>query len=157
MTTPLRKLASLIGLLLCLTACPSNAPGPSPDPTPPPDLLESFKGEHRVLVVFAAEDDPALETQRAEIKAHKTQWRGADLLLLEVVEGSPLRLAGQTMQVPPAAHVREALSAETGRFTAVLVGLDGEEKMRIHSPALVADLIAADPPAADPLAPTQAP
>ncbi|MFN3199149.1 MAG: DUF4174 domain-containing protein [Bradymonadia bacterium] len=143
MHTPLisRFVVALL-VAVSLLACSSKQ---RPQPVPEIPFHESFKGERRLLVVFDAAPGEALEAQRQLIKAEKPRWRDADLLLLEVVEGQPIVLAGQKMQVPQGADLRTALHAPSGRFTAVLVGLDGTEKLREDAPISVETLITADP------------
>lgn len=136
-----RALCLLLLTAAGLAACSSRQPKPPP---PEPELLDTFKGQHRVYLVFAAAEEGALAEQDALIDAEKAAWRGADLLLLEIVEGAPIRLAGQKMMAPKGKALRETFEAPSGAFTGVLIGLDGEEKLRVQAPTPVQTLIDAD-------------
>ena len=80
-----------------------------------PDLRH-FQWKNRVLLLFApSETDAVLKEQTALIEAHATGFQDRDLIVFVV---------------PAHAPWWERFHADAGRFTVVLIGKDGGEKLR---------------------------
>ncbi len=93
--------------------------------------LQAYRGSSRVVVASAARaDDPALAQQRAIFARLGEQAKSRDLILVEAVgDGAQARA------------LRKALGVNSGRFAAVLVGKDGEAKLRAAHPLDAAALL----------------
>jgi hypothetical protein len=90
--------------------------------------IAQMKWERRILIVSApAADDASLTEQRRILAGWKTNAAARDLTIVEVV-GDTVRGASD-----PAAALRHRYHLPT-RFTAILVGKDGGEKLRSAKP-----------------------
>ena len=90
--------------------------------------LAQMKWERRVLIVAApSAQDPALAKQRRILASWTAKGDERDLTIVEIV-GDQVRGAGDTA---PALRRKFRLPA---RFTAILIGKDGGEKLRSAKP-----------------------
>ena len=90
--------------------------------------IAQMKWERRVLIVSASTaEDPALAEQRRILAGWKTRGDVRDLTVVEVV-GDQIRGAGDS-----AASIRHKYRLPD-KFTAILIGKDGGEKLRSGTP-----------------------
>jgi hypothetical protein len=90
--------------------------------------IAQMKWERRVLIVAAlTAGDASLAAQRRILAGWKTSGDARDLTVVEVV-GDQIRGAGDT-----AASIRHKYRLPA-RFTAILIGKDGGEKLRSATP-----------------------
>jgi hypothetical protein len=94
----------------------------------PPTTLAAMRWQHRILLVFAQESDPRLAAQRAMLTIMGDEVDDRDLKLIEVV-GPVVRGAADT-----ASALRGRYAVPADRFTALLIGKDGGEKLRSAQP-----------------------
>ncbi len=95
--------------------------------TQPGPALASLKDNHRALLLFAAsEQDPFYLQQRMTLAAHTSEMQDRDLVVISVL-GKPEHDEQQT-------ELRRRFHVRPGEFTLILVGKDGGEKLRRHTP-----------------------
>jgi hypothetical protein len=93
------------------------------------DVLSDARWRFRLVVVnAAAEDDPLRSAQRAEIDRDAAGWSERRMRLVEVV-GDRVTCNGRAINAP-AAQVRAALGLPPTPGAVLLIGLDGEVKLR---------------------------
>ena len=93
-----------------------------------PQTLASYVDHKRVLLVFASSaTDEQWKQQQAILQAHPAELTDRDLVVLPAIgaEADPLR---KQYKVQPA------------QFTVILIGKDGDEKLRQHTPITIAKL-----------------
>lgn len=89
--------------------------------------LASLKNNHRALLVFAPSDqDQAFQQQRNILTAHAEEMHDLDLIALPMITTT-----GQDQQQTDLRHRFHVLPE---RFTVILIGKDGGEKLRRHIP-----------------------
>jgi hypothetical protein len=105
--------------------------------------LASLKDKNRVLLVFAPSDQtPDFERQLDLLASHPNDLRERDLVLLPVVTMAHPPTDANTLRVPhppvasPTAQLdlRHRFHVAPGAFTVILIGKDGGEKLRQHTP-----------------------
>ncbi|WGF90440.1 DUF4174 domain-containing protein [Marinivivus vitaminiproducens] len=122
--------ALITGLALAATIRPAAA-----------DPMQAYAWQNRVLVLFAAEDDPRVEEQRANLRSVTAGLADRDLVAFAVVGGRIEPLHGRAPT--DAAGLRERLDVDDAApFTALLVGKDGGVKWREERPATTDELFA---------------
>lgn len=109
---------SLLPMLLLLPAILMEQSGPS---------LASLKYNRRALLVFAPSDqDRSFQQQRDILTAHTQEMQDLDLVALPMITTT-----GQDQQQTELRHRFHVLPEQ---FVVILVGKDGGEKLRRHSP-----------------------
>lgn len=89
--------------------------------------LSQYRWKSRILLLFApAADDPRLAAQHAALADHAADLAERALVIVD----------------DPDPALRAAFQAPAAGFTAVLLGLDGEEKLRTDEPIQAAALFA---------------
>jgi hypothetical protein len=105
--------------------------------------LDSLKDKSRVLLVFAQTDqDPNFQQQITILRHHAQEMKDRDLILLPVLIHIGAATSADTLRTvhPPTASdaeqidLRRRFHIDTARFTVILIGKDGGEKLREHSP-----------------------
>jgi hypothetical protein len=105
--------------------------------------LADLRWSKRILLVFAAPDDPMLDEQTKLLSAlPRDDIAGRDLLVLLVPpDGTTSTLFGTPERSLPSAPLRAAYDVANGSsFTALLLGKDGGSKWRENRPARAAEL-----------------
>lgn len=111
--------------------------------------IASLADRYRILLVFApTPQDPQLQQQIKAFNHHESDLRDRDLLIIPVVANSVPPIAPDTLRLlnPPAVSPQEQLTLRTrfhvqpSDFAAVLLGKDGGEKFRSHTPVAPAKL-----------------
>jgi hypothetical protein len=93
------------------------------------DLLSDARWRFRLVVVnVAAEDDPLRSAQRAVVDQDAAGWSERRMRLVEIV-GDRLSCDGRAINAP-AAQIRAALALPPTPGAVLLIGLDGEVKLR---------------------------
>jgi Domain of unknown function (DUF4174) len=134
---------SVLGLLAIVPFAASHgqkeATG-SPCPTHP-NTLRAMHGCFRPLVVFAPTlDNPQLVEQFNQLKTHTAEMKSRDLLYVPIVpEGHNQPIPGS--RIPTANLSEDELAAtrlrfkvEPAEFLVILIGKDGEEKLKSRTP-----------------------
>jgi hypothetical protein len=93
------------------------------------DVLSGARWRFRLVVVnAAAENDPLRSAQRAEVDRDAAGWSERRMRLVEVV-GDRVTCDGRAINAP-AARIRAALLLPPTPGAVLLIGLDGEVKLR---------------------------
>jgi hypothetical protein len=96
--------------------------------------LKAYQWKNRLLLLFASsEEDQAYLTLKKEIDHQAMEVRDRELLVFYVLEKGESRLGQERLRPDQALFLRRRLSVAPGRFTAILIGKDGGEKMRKES------------------------
>jgi len=97
--------------------------------------LDVYRGINRVLLVFAPSgEDPDYQHQITSATDYQKELAERDL----IVRAFP---ADDPTADPEASAFRDRYGVPADRFTAILIGKDGTEKMRRDEPILSDDLI----------------
>ncbi len=89
--------------------------------------LAALKDNHRVLLLFAAsEQDKSYQQQVEILKTHTPEMQARDLL--------PLPMLAKAAQDSQQADLRHRFHVDPDKFTVILIGKDGSEKLRRHAP-----------------------
>jgi len=111
--------------------------------------LASLKDKNRVLLVSAQTDqDPGFQQQIAILNHHAQEMKDRDLVLLPVLIHIGGAASADTLRTihPPVASdaeqidLRRHFHIETAQFTVILIGKDGGEKLRQHTPITIQKL-----------------
>lgn len=104
-------------------------------------LMEQYLWKKRVLVVLSpSADDPRLAQQRTIIAQNQAGFEERDLVVWEIVQNESVRVDDEHMAhlgTPPFYAHFETSPAE---FQVILLGKDGEEKLRSDAPVLTEQL-----------------
>jgi hypothetical protein len=93
------------------------------------DVLSDARWRFRLVVVnVAAENDPLRSAQRAEVDRDAAGWSERRMRLVEVV-GDRVTCNSRSINAP-AAQIRAALALPPNPGVVLLIGLDGEVKLR---------------------------
>jgi len=96
--------------------------------------LNAYQWKNRLLLLFASsEEDQAYLTLKKEIDRQAMEVKDRDLLVFYVLERGESRLDQERLSPDQALFLRKRLSVPPGRFTIVLIGKDGGEKIRQES------------------------
>lgn len=115
---------TLIALAAAITAAPASPP-----------TVGQLRWKSRVLLVTAPRDTDRAATDQRRIYAEMAgSSDDRDLVLVEVL-GNSVRGASDG-----AAGLRRAYHLPVDRFTVILIGKDGGEKLRAHAPLSLATL-----------------
>ncbi len=93
------------------------------------DWFLPWRWQARLLLLFVpSADDPRLARQRELLEPMSAGATERDLVTIEVIgeHSSDARLPGATLRL--------ALGVPRGQFAAILVGKDGQEKLRVAAP-----------------------
>lgn len=106
------------------------------------DPMAKYRGSDRPIVIFAPDRyDQRLVEQIGRFSIHRREFRDRDVIVIEV--GGPfMRAEGRGL--PHAPLMRERYGIAEDDFTVVLIGKDGEEKLRVTEvtdPTVFYDLI----------------
>ncbi len=97
--------------------------------------MEKYLWTQRVLVVFAPQaEDADYGTQRQMIAANAAMLDERDMVVWEVLADGAVRHNGAARPQLHARDFYEAFGVDAAAFTAILIGKDGEEKIRQSTP-----------------------
>ena len=96
--------------------------------------LNAYQWKNRLLLLFASsEEDQAYLTLKKEIDRQAVEVKDRDLLISYVLERGESRIGQERLSPDQALFLRKRLSVPSGRFTIILIGKDGGEKIRQES------------------------
>ena len=96
--------------------------------------LNAYQWKNRLLLLFASsEEDQAYLTLKKEIDRQAMEVKDRDILVFYVLERSESRLGQEHLRPDQALFLKKHLSVPSGRFTIILIGKDGGEKIRQES------------------------
>jgi hypothetical protein len=103
--------------------------------------LHQYQWKNRLLLIFASHgDEPAYKTLKAEIEARAEGVEERDLLVGEVLERGQSYFAGGPIEPESADALRRRFSVSEQPFTVLLIGKDGELKMRREIPTALTEI-----------------
>ena len=128
---PMPRVASaLTGSLLAAVGSLAMADG----------LLQPHQWQSRILLIFGSEDDgEALATMRSMLDEHEAGIADRDLVVGILAAGGG-RFGGRELSREECLQLRSRFGAATEVFTAILIGKDGGEKLRLHRPPTALEL-----------------
>jgi hypothetical protein len=105
--------------------------------------LNTYQWKNRLLLLFASsEEDPAYLTLKKEIDRQAVEVKDRELLVFYVLERGESRLDQERLSPDQALFLKKHLSVPSGRFTIILIGKDGGEKIRQESPIDLKEIFA---------------
>ena len=105
--------------------------------------LNAYQWKNRLLLLFASsEEDQDYLTLKKEIDRQATEVKDRDLLVFYVLERGESRLDQERLNPHQALFLKRHLSVPSGRFTIILIGKDGGEKIRQESPIDLKEIFA---------------
>jgi hypothetical protein len=105
--------------------------------------LNAYQWKNRLLLLFASsEEDQAYLTLKKEIDRQAMEVKDRDLLVFYVLERGESRLSQDRLNPHQALFLKRHLSVPSGRFTIILIGKDGGEKIRQESPVDLKEIFA---------------
>ncbi len=125
-----RKILTLAGAgLMALAAGPAQA---AP--------LDKYRWKRRLLLVFApVKPHPNLVVQRRRLKEAAAGLKDREVTVVEVVQDSVFVDGNLAIELN-AKNLRKQFDTTIIEFTVLLIGKDGEEKLRRDEPVQAADL-----------------
>jgi hypothetical protein len=97
------------------------------------DILREFRWKRRLLLIFGNEMNDAVADQADRLDARQSEAEVRDLAVLTIVGGIVSDHGLDSL--PPAVSLRNRFQVGEGEpFAAILVGKDGEEKLRREKP-----------------------
>ncbi len=117
-----------------------------PDCPTRPQTLAAMRGCYRPLLVFAPSvGDRRLAAQRTAVDQAADDMMDRDVLLVPMVEAGasfepPLDAPYSVLGVHEMAAARRRYGVAPGKFTVVLLGEDGSEKLRSDKPVMAEEL-----------------
>lgn len=103
--------------------------------------LDEYLGRNRLLLVFAPSEDHArYHDLMRELGDKGEEVIDRDLLVFPVLERKESRPNDSSIDGKRTAQLRERFSAKLGELTVVLVGKDGEEKLRRGNEVDIAEI-----------------
>jgi hypothetical protein len=95
------------------------------------NYLEPYQWKNRLILIFASsqQDSTLLKTQQQAI-AYKDEIADRDLLLMYMIEKGKNTVNGSLLPDSVSTALRKEYAVPQGKFTIILIGKDGGEKMR---------------------------
>ncbi|MFW6347201.1 MAG: DUF4174 domain-containing protein [Cyclonatronaceae bacterium] len=115
----------------------------SSDPEPLELQLSELRWEKRVLLIFT--DDASDERYKQQLEMLEEAEAGLNdrkLVRITLAEGEPAKYEGRPLTEESARQIRARFAPDENRFSFVLLGLDGGEKLRSETPVSMDDLFA---------------
>jgi hypothetical protein len=104
--------------------------------------LNVYRWKNRLIVVFSpSQENFDYQSFIKEMQEQRNGLRDRDILVIEIFEKGPSRLDNSPLQKGSVDFLRERFSVGQGSFLVILIGKDGEEKMRRQRVSL-ADIFA---------------
>jgi len=105
--------------------------------------LRNFQWKNRILLIFApSAENSAGSSLAAELNAQIQGVRERGLLIGEFFEAGASRFAGDFLTPESAEELRGQFAVRKGTSTVILVGKDGEVKLRREAPVQAAEIFA---------------
>ena len=105
--------------------------------------LKNLQWKNRILLIFVpSAEDPARGSLVAELNTQVAGVRERDLLIGELFEAGASRFAGAPLTPQSAEAFRREFAVRKETSTVILVGKDGEVKLRREGPVQAAEIFA---------------
>ena len=93
--------------------------------------LNVYRWKNRLLMVFSpSQTGSDYQDFMREVQSERNGLRNRDIFLFEIFEKGESRLGDSPLNKDSADYLRERFSVKQGSFLVILIGKDGEEKMR---------------------------
>ena len=93
--------------------------------------LNGYRWRNRLLMVFSSsQEDSNYQSLIKEIQDQRDGLRERDILVFEILEKGESRFGNTVLKKETIDFLRQKFSAGQGSFLVILLGKDGEEKMR---------------------------
>jgi len=103
--------------------------------------LKNFQWKNRILLIFApSADDFACQSLTAGLKTQKTEVGDRGLLIGEFFEDGASQFASAPLHPQSAEAFRKRFAVRNGQFTVILIGKDGEVKLRREAPVQLEEI-----------------
>lgn len=121
----LKAIASYI--ILFLSCCPILMAQSDGSPA----NLDQHQWQHRVILVFAdSKENEQYQKQLKEFSGHEAGFQDRDLITLHLFSDGNSFVAGQDISRQETINLQEQFNVESSRFSVILLGKDGAEKLR---------------------------
>ncbi|WP_181919280.1 DUF4174 domain-containing protein [Alkalilimnicola ehrlichii] len=98
-----------------------------------PAEVEQYQGLNRLLLIFApANTHPAYVEAREWLRRARNELDEWDIRLVTVFSSGAVQLEGERAERADAAAFRRDFGAHREEFTAILLDVDGSERLRQH-------------------------
>jgi hypothetical protein len=105
--------------------------------------LKNFQWKNRLLLIFApSADDSARRSLITELDDQIMEVRERELLIGEILETGTSQFAGAPLHPQSAEALRKRFAVRNGRSIVILIGKDGEVKLRREAPVQAAEIFA---------------
>ena len=93
--------------------------------------LNGYRWRNRLLMVFSpSKEDSNYQSLKKEMKAQRNGLRDREILVFEILEKGESRFGKTVLKKEAIDFLRQKFSAGQGSFLVILMGKDGEEKIR---------------------------
>ncbi len=125
----MRRLFAVALLTMAASLAAQNQPPPSS-----PTTLAALRDRFRPLLIFAASpDDPGLRAQLTRLHDHAPGLAERDVLVIAIPYNNP-SLTEIALTVAEGEAARRRFKVAPNEFTVLLIGKDGDEKLRSQKP-----------------------
>ena len=94
-------------------------------------LLKRYRGKNRIILLFGENKEAALlKEQQAQAEVYRTGYDDRDLLQFQITPEQVITPQGESLGAKAASDFYARYDVSPGRFTAILIGKDGGEKLR---------------------------
>ena len=93
--------------------------------------LDAYKWKNRLLFLFAPSNNhPGYQTKKREMEEEISEILDRELVIFEIFEDGESTVGDSVLGAEATTFLREKFTVEPGKFTAILAGKDGGEKLR---------------------------
>ena len=104
--------------------------------------LKAYQWKNRVLILFApCEDDPVYQSFKEQLERRKQEVQERDLLIFHVPETGEGRVAHLPLNREQVLFLRKTFSIKPGQLIVILIGKDGEVKIRKEIPGELSEIL----------------
>jgi hypothetical protein len=93
--------------------------------------LADYKWQNRLIFIFApSKNHPGYQAKKSEIESQIPEIIDRDLVIFELFEDGESKVGDSFLDAEAVTFLRENFQVQPGKFTVILVGKDGGEKLR---------------------------
>ena len=93
--------------------------------------LKDYQWKNRLILAFSpSAENPGYRTLEKEIAVRAEEFVDRDLLVFHILETGEIRLGETSLPTGSGDYLRESFSILPGTFTVLLIGKDGDVKLR---------------------------
>ena len=103
--------------------------------------LKAYQWKNRLLILFApSEDDPVYQSFKEQLERRNQEVQERDLLIFHVPETGEGRVAHLPLNKDQVVFLRKRFSILPGQLIVILIGKDGEVKLRGELPLELSEI-----------------